>query len=134
MKNIAPYQTYFGGKSGAGTYQTLINHIPPHKIYISPFLGNDAVFRHKKLAVKSYLSDIDPDVMEAWDGFVSPSVRPDMVCFQTANAFSILTVDFIKTLISAYMCKPNDIFIFLDPPYLFASRKCHKPVYKYEMG
>jgi DNA adenine methylase len=26
--------TYFGGKSGAETYQTIINQIPPHRIYV----------------------------------------------------------------------------------------------------
>jgi DNA adenine methylase len=30
---------YPGGKSGAGVYQTIINLMPPHTVYIEPFLG-----------------------------------------------------------------------------------------------
>lgn len=31
--------TYKGGKAGAGVYQQIINQIPPHDVYIEPFLG-----------------------------------------------------------------------------------------------
>ena len=32
--------TYPGGKNGAGIYQRIINHMPPHETYIEAFLGS----------------------------------------------------------------------------------------------
>ena len=39
---------YPGGKAGAGVYQTIINLMPPHDVYIEPFLGGGAVMRLKR--------------------------------------------------------------------------------------
>ena len=36
MKNN---DSYFGGKSGNGTYQQIINEIPKCKIYLEPMVG-----------------------------------------------------------------------------------------------
>ncbi|MGJ8626091.1 MAG: hypothetical protein ACSHXB_03935 [Sulfitobacter sp.] len=41
--------TYPGGKNGGGAYQRIINHMPPHRFYIEPFLGSGAVLRNKRL-------------------------------------------------------------------------------------
>jgi len=35
---------YPGGKNSAGTYQRIINQIPPHNVYIEPFAESAAVF------------------------------------------------------------------------------------------
>jgi hypothetical protein len=43
--------TYPGGKNGAGVYQTIINLMPPHEVYIEPFLGSGAVMRLKRPAL-----------------------------------------------------------------------------------
>jgi len=42
--------TYPGGKAGAGVYQTIINLMPPHNVYIEPFLGGGAIMRMKRPA------------------------------------------------------------------------------------
>jgi hypothetical protein len=31
--------SYPGGKNGLGVYQAIINRMPPHQVYIEPFLG-----------------------------------------------------------------------------------------------
>ena len=46
--------TYPGGKNGAGIYQRIINHMPPHKTYIEAFLGSGAVLRNKRLCQKHW--------------------------------------------------------------------------------
>jgi len=42
--------TYPGGKNGSGVYQRIINLMPPHDLYIEPFLGSGAVMRLKRPA------------------------------------------------------------------------------------
>lgn len=43
--------TYPGGKSGAGVYQTIINQMPPHQLYVEPFAGGAVK------AIMSYLGE-----------------------------------------------------------------------------
>ncbi|MBU0765679.1 MAG: hypothetical protein KJ607_12670, partial [Bacteroidetes bacterium] len=38
-------KTYKGGKGSSGTYQTIINYIPPCNLIVSPFFGNGYVER-----------------------------------------------------------------------------------------
>jgi len=42
--------TYPGGKNGAGVFQRIINLVPPHDVYIEPFLGSGALMRLKRPA------------------------------------------------------------------------------------
>lgn len=58
--------TYPGGKAGAGVYQAIINQIPPHRLYVEPFLGDGAVLRHKRPAARSVGVEIDRDVAAAF--------------------------------------------------------------------
>ena len=41
---------YPGAKNGAGVFQTIINQIPPHEVYIEPYLGGGAIMRAKLAA------------------------------------------------------------------------------------
>ena len=61
-----PFETYFGGKAGSGTYQTIINQIPPHRTYIEPFVGGGAIWRNKLPATISLLNDVDLAVVDRW--------------------------------------------------------------------
>lgn len=56
--------TYPGGKSGAGVYQSLINLMPPHDVYIEPFLGGGAIMRLKRPARVNIGVDLDPDALK----------------------------------------------------------------------
>jgi DNA adenine methylase len=57
--------SYPGGKSGAGVYQTIINHMPPHRVYIEPFLGGAAIMRNKRPASLNIGIDRDPAAVRA---------------------------------------------------------------------
>ena len=45
--------TYPGGKNGAGIYERIINHMPPHETYIEDLLGSGAVLRNKRPAKRN---------------------------------------------------------------------------------
>jgi DNA adenine methylase len=58
---------YPGGKNGAGVYQTLINLMPPHEVYIEPFLGGGAIMRQKRPAALNIGIDLDAAVIARFD-------------------------------------------------------------------
>lgn len=51
---------YPGGKGGSGVYQTIINLIPPHSVYIEAFAGGANIYERKARAVRSILLERDP--------------------------------------------------------------------------
>jgi len=123
---VKGYNHYFGGKSSPGTYQTLINLIPPHKIYFSLFLGNCGVTRHMKLADLVFLNDKDEQLINAWKQSV-PIGGTTGFNFTVGNG-----IEFLETIILGGYDQP-ETFIFLDPPYKLTSRKDKRPVYKFEL-
>lgn len=66
---------YAGGKNAPGVYQTIINQIPPHRVYIEPFAGSAAIYRYKRLAHLSYLIDKDPAAVAAIQAMVDVDYR-----------------------------------------------------------
>jgi hypothetical protein len=64
--SLAPGGTYPGGKSGSGVYQRIINLMPPHEVYIEPFLGGGAILKRKRPARLNIGIDLDADVIAAW--------------------------------------------------------------------
>jgi DNA adenine methylase len=57
------HMQYMGGKNGAGVFQRIINLMPPHRVYIEPFLGSGAILRLKRPAVFNVGVELDPDVL-----------------------------------------------------------------------
>lgn len=62
--------SYPGGKNGAGTYQRIISQIPPHRLYIEPFVGGGSILLRKRPAEESIVCDLEAAaiaaVQEAW--------------------------------------------------------------------
>jgi DNA adenine methylase len=54
---------YPGGKGGAGVYQTIINGMPRHEVYVEPFLGGGAVMAAKRPAGLNIGVDLDAEVI-----------------------------------------------------------------------
>lgn len=66
---------YPGGKSGSGVAQRIINLMPPHQVYIEPFLGGGSVLRYKLPAQINIGIDRDPTVIERWHA-AAPQFSP----------------------------------------------------------
>jgi DNA adenine methylase len=65
--------TYPGGKNGAGVYQQIINRMPPHAVYIEPFLGGGAIMRLKRPAAINIGLDLDPRVIQRFGSYIAES-------------------------------------------------------------
>ena len=58
--------SYPGGKNGAGVYQKIISLMPPHDVYIEPFLGGGAVMRLKRPASLNIGCDLSVSAIAAF--------------------------------------------------------------------
>ena len=112
-----PSRSYDGGKGGAGVYQTIINQMPPHRVYIEPFLGGGAVMRHKRPAEVNIGLDLDPSAL-AMFGDAVPRAQ-------------VLQADALEWL-PAYPWAGGEL-VYCDPPYLMETRSCQRPIYRHEM-
>jgi DNA adenine methylase len=56
---------YPGGKLGAGVYHAIINQIPPHRLYVEPFVGGGAILLKKRPAERSVVYDLDAAAIAA---------------------------------------------------------------------
>jgi DNA adenine methylase len=129
VPNSTPFQNYFGGKSGAGVYQSIINHIPPHRVFMTLFAGNCGVFKYMRRAEWSIINDLDYQVFEKWHAtglWVNGDVR-----ILNKDALTFLTGD-LKD--AEYQRQWKHTFIYLDPPYLKSSRRGQLDVYDKQLS
>jgi len=113
--------TYAGGKAGSGVYQQIINQIPPHEVYIEPFLGGGAVLLNKRPAAASIAIDCDGDVVVGWASYIARAHGVTVIC---GDAISFL---------QSYDWKGGE-FVYCDPPYLFDVRSSKRRIYTHEFG
>ena len=58
--------SYPGGKSGEGVYHKLINLMPPHDVYVEPFLGGGGLMLAKRPARLNIGVELNRDVAREW--------------------------------------------------------------------
>ncbi len=116
--------TYPGGKNGSGFYQRLINLMPPHEVYIEPFLGGGAVMRNKRPAPLNIGIDRDPEVVQEWEAFTATNGEIEYR-FIEGDALSFLKF---------YTFTGNEL-VYCDPPYLRDTRaRTNRPLYRFELS
>lgn len=133
--------SYPGGKSAPGVYQTIINLIPPHQVYIEPFLGAGAVLRMKTPAATNIGVDIDLAVIATFRQshppnttlyeIFSPSTPPPGQP-PTARALTLIHGDALAYLAS-YPWTGSE-FVYCDPPYLMEVRSSKRKIYRHEFS
>jgi len=114
---------YPGGKGTFGVYQTIINCLPPHEVYVEAFLGAGAVLRHKRLASLSIGIDIDSAVIEGW-------------ATRTSSSFQIIHADALQ-LLAQWNWSDQDrrqTLVYCDPPYLGDVRRSARSTYKHDFA
>lgn len=113
--------TYPGGKNGAGVYQSIINQMPPHDLYIEPFAGSAAVYRAKRPARISILIEIEDEAYRA--------IKP--IENTAANEYYVLSTDGVAWLAARKTWTGREL-VYGDPPYPRSSRRSDRAIYKHE--
>ena len=113
---------YPGGKNAAGVYQRLINLMPPHRVYIEPFLGGGAILRLKKPAAINIGVEIDPVALESFSAALAGSGAARAILHAGDGLEFLRRYKFV-----------GDELVYCDPPYLLATRSSGK-LYRCEMN
>ena len=114
--------TYPGGKNGSGVPQAIINQIPPHEYFIEGFFGGGAITRLKRPAACSIGIDADAAPITNFDAATVPGLK-------------LVHANFLKWMQDHRpMLMVRHTMLYLDPPYLFSTRKSKRPIYKHEFG
>jgi DNA adenine methylase len=136
---------YAGGKNGAGVYQSIINLMPPHRVYIEPFLGSGAVLRMKRPAKVNIGVDLDARAVEALRlQLASPELAsgamanlqessPETSSLQKLLASTKLTVGSGVEFLRAYPFRGDEL-VYCDPPYPLSVRRSKRAIYAHEFG
>lgn len=102
--------SFVGSKNGEGVYQRIIGWMPPHGVYIEPFAGTAAVFRHKRPAPqRSILIDLAPGPL---DEFVDAD-----------RLAEVIVGDGVEFLRRFHWPDPQNVLVYADPPYLRDTRR-----------
>lgn len=118
--------TYFGGKGGEGVYQTLINEIPPHLVYVEGCLGGGAIMRHKLPAAVSVGIDLDGIALGEFgrEFGVLPGLSLVNACCLDWLAEHFADRDVL--VLGGQRVPAGLVFVYLDPPYPHHTRKSDK--------
>lgn len=118
---------YPGGKNAPGIYQTIINQMPPHALYIEAFAGSAAVLRYKRPALANLAIDSDTAV--------AAQLRATLATNSDTAGVTVICGDAILWLEhqAAANAIPDDALIYCDPPYLLETRRSQSPIYSHEM-
>lgn len=111
---------YTGGKNGAGVFHTILRQVPPHRVFIEAFGGSAALTRHKAPVARSI-------VIEA-DGRQVARLREALADRRDVELRHACAFDVLRN-----WPWQGDEFVYLDPPYLHATRSNTK-LYRQELS
>ena len=119
---------YPGGKNGGGAYQTIINLMPPHSVYIEPFLGSGAVMRMKRPAKVNIGLDLDGEALAIARAAIVAEHAGTRWQFERRDGVAFLAA------LSVGGSEPpvnGSELVYCDPPYVMSTRRSGK-LYKHE--
>ncbi|MCY4420114.1 MAG: DNA adenine methylase [Gammaproteobacteria bacterium] len=107
---------YPGGKGK--TFHHIVNLIPPHKVYLEPFLGHASVLKAKKRAKVEFGVELDERLLSQLSNLKNSGVR-------------LIHGDGIRFL-ENYPFEGDEV-VYCDPPYYPTTRK-RKRVYRHDLS
>ncbi|MFL7036507.1 DNA adenine methylase (plasmid) [Vibrio lentus] len=111
ITSIGGIMGYLGSKAASGAYQAIIANMPQHDIYIEAFLGTGAIFQKKPNARHSIGIELDELTLSE---------------FHTDSPIDLHNCDALDFLKDFDFERPEDTFIYADPPYLPETRTSNK--------
>jgi DNA adenine methylase len=118
LTTTAVAKSYPGSKHSPGVYQTIINQIPPHDVFVSGFAGHCAVLTNIKKSCVSIAIDLNYKVWKYWNA-QKKYVRH-------------MGISFFDFQLNSFVLNQEGTFLYLDPPYLLHTRK-NRRYYKHEL-
>ena len=116
--------SYFGGKGGAGVWQTIINQIPPHDRFVEAFAGSATITRKLRRCRSCIVIDSDAAVCEAFTA-----------SFGDVTGVTVICGDAISYLDRHAGQFGAETVIYCDPPYLWQTRRGQRRSrYQLELG
>lgn len=112
---------YPGGKNAQGTWQWLVDRMPPHSLYVEPFLGSGGTLRRKIPALRSVGIDRDSEVVAHWKRVRFPGLSVVGGC----------GIEWLAE--HAEALAGSDALVYCDPPYLLSTR-VKRNLYRCEMS
>lgn len=98
-------------------FPNLINLMPPHRVYIEPFLGGGSVMRHKRPAQVSVGVDLDARPLARFSNYPA--------------SYTFMRADAVDALVSL---QPGaDALVYCDPPYLPSCRRSPRSPYRHSL-
>jgi len=119
-------ESYVGTKSASGSYQSIINYIPPHQMYIEGCLGTGAILRNKLPADISICIDEDSKTIRKWDRWKKDPINNGMRNMFLLNKDVIVWLENCIILLQYIHEIGFPVFLYLDPPYPFEVRRSAK--------
>ncbi len=100
---------YFGSKAVPGLCQAIISLMPPHDVYLEPFLGGGAIMQRKPPAERSIGIDLDPAAIASFRcGY---PVELHQGC--------------ARRFLAEFPFRGSEL-VYCDPPYLRATRRSQR--------
>ncbi|TAK97803.1 MAG: DNA adenine methylase [Rhodospirillaceae bacterium] len=138
----------------AGTYQKIINLMPPHESYFEPFLGGGAIMRLKRpAAVENFGCDLAASQVEAVAAQIARGAAGELIVLKdggsghvrNGDGRSLGIVDARRRVLYQFDARCGLAFlesaafsrrdlIYCDPPYLLSSRASQRGRYAHELS
>ena len=127
---------YPGSKFGAGTFQTIINLLPKHDIYIEGFLGSAAIMKLKSPSAVNIGFDVNESLIEKAEMYFRDTIlkNNNTSTFEFYNQNFLTFLGHANPFFKLAAANSKTICMYLDPPYMFKTRSSGGKIYKHEMS